>query len=73
MFRVGLGWYKIMAETVETNFDEFKEIAHSWQIGQKPKAYTSFVPYLKVFKNDLYYFIFELLNSYIKLYLQHKQ
>ena len=43
-----------MAEKVETNFDEFKEIAHSWQIGWKPKAYTSFVQYLKKFKNDLY-------------------
>ena len=68
MLWVGLGWYKIMAEIAETNFAEFKEIAHLWQIGQKPKAYTSFIPYLKVFKNDLYYFIFEYINNYIKLY-----
>ena len=31
-----------------------EKIGYSWQIGRKSKAYTSFVPYLKVFKNDLY-------------------
>ena len=37
--------------------DEFnlkEKIAYSWRIGLKSKAYTSFVPYLTVFKNDLY-------------------
>ena len=39
----------------ETNFDDSKEkiAAYSKQIAWKPKAYTSCVPYLKVFKNDL--------------------
>ena len=45
-----------MAETAETsNFDEFKgkdcAFVADWL---KPKVYTSCVPYLKVFKNDLY-------------------
>ena len=31
-----------------------EKIAYSWQIGSKPKVYTSFVLYLKVFKTDLY-------------------
>ena len=44
-----------MAETAETsNFDEFKGkdclFVADWL---KPKVYTSCVPYLKVFKNDL--------------------
>ena len=30
------------------------ETVYSGWSGQKPKAYTSFVPYLKVFKDDLY-------------------
>ena len=29
------------------------KIAYSWRSGWKPKANTSFVPYLKVFKDDL--------------------
>ena len=29
-----------------------EKIVYSWQIGRKLKANTSFVPYLKVFKND---------------------
>ena len=44
-----------MAETAETNFDEFKGkdcvFVADWL---KSKAYTSCVLYLKVFKNDLY-------------------
>ena len=31
-----------------------EKIAYLWRIGRKPKAYTSCVPYLKLFKNDLY-------------------
>ena len=31
-----------------------EKIAYSRQTGSKPKAYTSFVPHLKVFKDDLY-------------------
>ena len=31
-----------------------EKIAYLWRIGRKLKAYTSCVPYLKVFKNDLY-------------------
>ena len=31
-----------------------EKITHLWLIGWKPKAYTSCVPYLEVFKNDLY-------------------
>ena len=30
-----------------------EKIAYLWRIGWKPKVYTSCVPYLKVFKNDL--------------------
>ena len=33
-------------------------IFYSRQSGWKPKAYTSFVPYLKVFKEDLYLIFF---------------
>ena len=44
-----------------SNFDEFKGkdciVVADWL---KPKAYTSCVPYLKVFKNDLYYSIISL-------------
>ena len=36
-----------------------EKIEYSWRSGRKPKAYTSFVPYLKVFKDDLYLIIFE--------------
>ena len=32
---------------------------YSWQSGGKPKAYTSFVLHLKVFKDDLYLIILE--------------
>ena len=60
-----------MAETAKTNFDEFKEKDYvflaDWLKIKKPKAYTSFVAYLKVFKTDL----FLSLNN--KLYLQYKQ
>ena len=31
-----------------------EKIAYSWRISGKPKAYTSVVLYLKVFKTDLY-------------------
>ena len=31
-----------------------EEIVYSWRIGGKPKAYTRYVLYLKVFKTDLY-------------------
>ena len=34
-----------------------EKIAYLWRIGRKPKAYTKglrCIPYLKVFKNDLY-------------------
>ena len=47
-------------ETAETNFDELRiRQVYSWQSGWKPKAYTSFVPYLKVFKDGLYLITFE--------------
>ena len=36
-----------------------EKIAYSWLSGWKPKAYTSFVPYLKVFKDDLYLIFFK--------------
>ena len=36
-----------------------EKIAYSWRSGWKPKAYTSFVQYLKVLKDDLYLIIFE--------------
>ena len=42
----------------ETNFDEFKRkdcvFVADWL---KPKAYTSFFLYLKVFKTDLYLYL----------------
>ena len=34
-----------------------EKIAYSRRIGWKPKAYTSFVLYLKVFKTDLYLYL----------------
>ena len=34
-----------------------EKIAYLWQIGRKPKAHTSFVLYLKVFKTDLYLYL----------------
>ena len=34
-----------------------EKIEYSWQIGWEPKAYTSFVLYLKVFKTDLYLYL----------------
>ena len=36
-----------------------EKIACSWRSGWKPKPYTSFVPYLKVFKDDLYLIFFK--------------
>ena len=43
-------------KAAETNFDEYKRkdyvFVADWL---KPKAYISFVPHLKLFKNHLYY------------------
>ena len=36
-----------------------EKIAYSWRSGRKPKVCTGFVPYLKMFKDDLYLIIFE--------------
>ena len=38
----------------QTLMNSKEQTAYSWRIGWKPKAYASCVPYLKVFKNDLY-------------------
>ena len=41
---------------VETSLNAFKvKVPDSWRTGWKAKACTSFAPYLKVFKNHLYY------------------
>ena len=45
----------------QTLMNSKEKIVYSWRIGWKPKAYTSFVLYLKVFKTDLYLSI----NMYI--------
>ena len=37
----------------QTLMNSREKIAYSWRIGWKAKVYTSCVPYLKVFKNDL--------------------
>ena len=41
----------------QTLMNSKEKIAYSWRIGWKPKAYTSFVLYLKVFKTDLYLYL----------------
>ena len=38
----------------QTLMNSKEKIAYSWRIGCKPKAYTIFVLYLKMFKTDLY-------------------
>ena len=41
----------------QTLMNSKEKITYSWRIGWKPKAYTSFVLYLKVFKTDLYLYV----------------
>ena len=45
-----------MAETRRRQYlmNRKENIAYSWRIGLKPKAYSNFAQYLNGFKNDLY-------------------
>ena len=49
----------------QTLMNSKEKMAYLWRIGWKPKAYTSCVPYLKAFKNDLY------MSGFLKMVLKN--